>query len=76
VQRDEHPLEALLHQLEQILLLRVERMGVDALLAQRGEHHAAALEGNLPLGRFAAQQDRNLAELHASSPTMRTSVER
>src|SRR6185503_7233887 len=79
VQRDEHPLEFLLQQGVQILLRRIEGVRVDALLAQRGEHHAAALERHLALGRLAAQQHRDLAKtrscfhFHFTSPTIRTS---
>src|SRR6185295_586260 len=74
VQRDEHALEALLFQGGEVALLWIERVGVDAFRTQRLEHHAAAFEGDLALGRLAAQQHGNLAELHSASPTMRTSV--
>ena len=40
------------------------------------KHHAAALERDLALGRFATQEHGDLAEVQASSPTMRTSVAR
>ena len=60
VQRNERFFEFLFDQIFKTLFRRIERMRVDALLAQRGEHHAAALQRHLALGRLAAEEDRDL----------------
>ncbi len=75
VKRDENARKALLGQILDVPLFGIERMRVDALLAQRGVHHAAALERDVALRGFAAHEHGNLAEIHAGSPTTRTSVE-
>ena len=74
VQGNEDALEALLFERREVLLLRVEGMRIDALRSQRLQHHGAALQRYLAFRRFAAEQHCNLAELHAASPTIRTSV--
>src|SRR5258706_5046770 len=74
MQGNEDALEAFLLERGEVFLLRVEGMRVDAFRAQRLQHHAAALQRDLAFRRFASKEDRDLAELHAASPTMRTSV--
>src|SRR5262249_53231775 len=73
VQRDEAAREAFALQVEEVALLRVERVRVHALRAQRLEDAVAAHQRDLALGGRTAHQHRNLAEVHAASPTMRPS---
>src|SRR5262249_3634247 len=57
-------------------LLGIEGVGVDALLLQRSEHHRAALQRNGALGRAAAHEHGDLAEVarvHAAPPMILTS---
>ena len=63
VQRDEHAREAVARQLEQVALGRIERMRVDAALAQRVQHGVAGQQRDLALGRRAAEQHGDLAEI-------------
>src|SRR5260221_7251923 len=74
MQRDDDALEALLLEGGEVFFLWIEGVRVDPLGAKRLQHHGAALQRNFALRRFAAEKHGNLAELHAASPTMRTSV--
>ena len=63
VQRDEAALEALALELRQVALGRVEGMRIDALGLQRLQHAAARHQRDLALGRVAAHQHGDLAEV-------------
>src|SRR6185312_1752154 len=78
VQRDEDTCEAVGRELGEIALGRVERMGVDATLAQCLQHGVAGQKRDFAFGRRTAEQHRDLAEAfltigHAGSPRTRTS---
>jgi hypothetical protein len=83
VQRDEHAIERLLFQTEQLALGRIERISIHAGPAQSREHGVAGQQRDLALAGLAAEQHRHLAEAahalavercaHARSPTIRTS---
>src|SRR5204862_7403524 len=77
VQRDERARVAVALELPQVALARVERVRVDALLAQRAEDAVARHQRNLALRRGSAEQDSDLAEVarrhRTASPTTRTS---
>src|SRR5260221_4932850 len=74
VQHDEAARVAFALELAELALRGIEGMGVHALGAQCLEHAIAAHQGNLALGGFSSHWDGHLAEAHATSPTMRTSV--
>jgi hypothetical protein len=62
VQDDEGAVEAAGAQMLEDALVRVQRMGIDALTQQGGEHGTAALERDLALRRAPAEEHRDLAE--------------
>ena len=62
VQDDEGAIEAAGAQMLQNALVRIQRMGVDALAQQGGQHGTAALERDLTLRRPPAEEHRDLAE--------------
>src|SRR5207248_5505376 len=76
VQRDEHAIEAVLLQLEQIAYGRIEWIRVDAFLAQRAEHGIAGQERNFALRRRTAHQHGDFSEVVHGSPMIRTSGSR
>jgi hypothetical protein len=62
VQGDEAADEALALELAELALGGIERMGVDAHAPQRQQHAGARHDRDLPLGRGAAHQHRDLAQ--------------
>src|SRR5581483_6952370 len=79
MERYERAVEARGDQLIQPAVAGIERMRVDALSAQRREHHAPAVERHLALGRPAAEQNGDLSEIggfHFGSPMILTSGSR
>ena len=73
VQGDESTLEALADQRIEAALGGIERQRVDAAAAQGIQHHPAALQRDRALRRFATEENGDFSEVHAASPTMRTS---
>ena len=63
MQRDEYAIELARDQLRERLVLRIERMRVDAALQQRRQAGVAGLQRDLALARGAAEQHGNAAEL-------------
>ncbi len=90
MQRDPRAIESLAHQILNGTFARIERVRIHAAPLERRQHRIAAQQRYLPLGRVAAQEHGDLAEIlrilraarlrpgfeqrHAGSPTMRTSV--
>ncbi|MNT36081.1 hypothetical protein D3C72_1721410 [compost metagenome] len=63
VQRDEDAVEFFSGQFGQAAFARVERMRVHAAACQRGQHARAGHQRHFALGRAAAEQDADLAQL-------------
>ncbi len=66
VQRDEHAIELAGDELRERLVVRIERMRVDAALEQRRETGVARLQRDLALARGAAEQHGHAAEIRGA----------